>query len=83
MISRSVQHGIRRAEEMREVAKTVAEAGLEPLMSSACAQRQQWAAQFTAALDHEDLHAMLDAVLFANTSSVDALPMNQGEPSIS
>jgi len=44
MMSRSVQHGLRRAEEMREVAKTVADAGIEPWMSSACAERQQWAA---------------------------------------
>ena len=31
MISRSLQHGRRRAEEMREAARTVAEAGVEPL----------------------------------------------------
>ena len=44
MISRALLHGKRRAEEMREVAVTVAEAGLEPLMSSATAERQDWAA---------------------------------------
>ncbi|HYG86903.1 MAG TPA: DUF1932 domain-containing protein [Azospirillum sp.] len=44
MIRRSLQHGRRRAEEMREVAKTVAETGCEPLMSLAIAARQDWAA---------------------------------------
>ena len=38
MISRSLLHGRRRAEEMREVARTVGEAGVEPRMSSACAR---------------------------------------------
>lgn len=44
MISRSVVHGLRRAEEMREAAQTVREAGIEPHMSLATVQRQQWAA---------------------------------------
>ncbi len=43
MISRSLVHGKRRAEEMREVAVTVAEAGVEPLMSRSIAERQDWA----------------------------------------
>lgn len=42
MLSRVLEHGHRRAEEMREVAKTVADAGLEPTMSSATAVRQDW-----------------------------------------
>lgn len=42
--SRVVQHGQRRAEEMREAANTVREAGLEPLMAAAIAARQQWVA---------------------------------------
>jgi len=37
---RVVQHGRRRAEEMREAAVTVREAGVEPLMASAIADRQ-------------------------------------------
>lgn len=41
---RVVQHGQRRAEEMRESARTVQEAGLEPLMTTAIAARQQWVA---------------------------------------
>jgi len=62
MISRSLLHGSRRAEEMREAAQTVREAGIEPWMSAACANRQDWAAQFAAALEHEDLSAMLDTI---------------------
>ena len=44
MISRAVLHGKRRAEEVREVARTVAEAGMEPRMSRAIAEHQDWAA---------------------------------------
>ena len=40
--SRVVQHGKRRAEEMREAAATVREIGLEPLMASAISDRQAW-----------------------------------------
>jgi 3-hydroxyisobutyrate dehydrogenase-like beta-hydroxyacid dehydrogenase len=43
--SRVVQHGRRRAEEMREAAVTVGEAGLEPLMAAATAGRQAWVAE--------------------------------------
>ena len=42
--SRVVQHGQRRAEEMREAANTVREAGFAPLMTDAIAGRQQWVA---------------------------------------
>jgi 3-hydroxyisobutyrate dehydrogenase-like beta-hydroxyacid dehydrogenase len=44
--SRVVQHGQRRAEEMREAAHTVREAGpgFEPFMASAIAGKQQWVA---------------------------------------
>ncbi|HEV7694188.1 MAG TPA: DUF1932 domain-containing protein [Hyphomonadaceae bacterium] len=62
MISRTLEHGTRRAEEMREVARTVAEAGLEPHMSSAAAERQAWAPQFASALSEQDLADMLDAM---------------------
>jgi 3-hydroxyisobutyrate dehydrogenase-like beta-hydroxyacid dehydrogenase len=65
MISRSLLHGVRRAEEMREVALTVSESGLSPWMSSACAERQQWAAQFREHADEESLEAMLDRLLAA------------------
>jgi hypothetical protein len=62
MISRTLEHGTRRAEEMREVARTVAEAGLEPNMSDAAAERQAWAPQFASALSEQDLDDMLDAM---------------------
>jgi 3-hydroxyisobutyrate dehydrogenase-like beta-hydroxyacid dehydrogenase len=47
--SRVVQHGKRRAEEMRESAHTVRDAGFEPLMASAIADKQQWVADLAAA----------------------------------
>jgi 3-hydroxyisobutyrate dehydrogenase-like beta-hydroxyacid dehydrogenase len=46
--SRVVQHGKRRAEEMREAANTVSEAGFEPLMTQATAAKQQWVADLAA-----------------------------------
>ncbi len=55
LAERTTQHGARRAEEMREVAATVAQAGLDPWMSRACAERQQWAAQHPAAFEQADL----------------------------
>jgi 3-hydroxyisobutyrate dehydrogenase-like beta-hydroxyacid dehydrogenase len=61
-ISRSLEHGVRRAEEMREAAKTVAEAGVAPLMASATAEREEWAAAFKSALSETDLGAILDAI---------------------
>jgi 3-hydroxyisobutyrate dehydrogenase-like beta-hydroxyacid dehydrogenase len=42
--SRVAQHGQRRAEEMREVANTVREAGFEPFMAAAIAQKHDWMA---------------------------------------
>jgi len=44
MIERVVSHGKRRAAEMREVAATLKEIGLEPVMATATAERQQWVA---------------------------------------
>ncbi len=63
MIGRSLQHGRRRAEEMREAVRTVAEAGLEPWMSRGCVERQQWAAAHAEVLRHEPLTDVLDAML--------------------
>ncbi len=53
--SRVVQHGKRRAEEMREAANTVREAGFEPFMSAAIAARQQWVADQASAGAFEGL----------------------------
>ncbi|HYM17912.1 MAG TPA: DUF1932 domain-containing protein [Micropepsaceae bacterium] len=64
-ISRSLEHGVRRAEEMRESALTVAEAGVEPLMTQATAEREERAATFKSALAEKDLGSMLDAILRA------------------
>ena len=61
-ISRSLEHGVRRAEEMREAAKTVADAGVAPLMTSATVEREDWAAAFKSALSEKELGAMLDAI---------------------
>lgn len=43
VISRSLIHGKRRAEEMRGIARTVEDAGVEPLLSRAITERQDWA----------------------------------------
>src|SRR5262249_24928217 len=63
MISRSLQHGRRRAEEMREAARTVAEAGFEPWMSAGIVERQEWAGRHAAAFLAEALTDMLDEML--------------------
>ena len=47
--SRVVQHGERRAEEMREAAATLEEAGFDPFMAAAIADRQQWVADLARA----------------------------------
>jgi 3-hydroxyisobutyrate dehydrogenase-like beta-hydroxyacid dehydrogenase len=41
---RVIQHGRRRAEEMREAAVTMREAGLDPFSASGAAARQEWVA---------------------------------------
>ncbi len=64
MLTRSLQHGRRRAEEMREVAKTVQEAHVQPLMSASIAQRQDIAAELGKGVDLKaDLNGILDALL--------------------
>ena len=55
LFSRVVQHGKRRAEEMREAANTVRDAGFEPWMASATADKQQWMADQAAAGVFKDL----------------------------
>jgi len=66
LVSRSLQHGRRRAEEMREAARAVAEVGIEPLMSMACAKRQEWAAARRPDRDPGSLAELLDAMLAAS-----------------
>ena len=66
VISRALIHGKRRAEEMREVARTVDDAGVEPLLSRAIAERQDWAwrrgAEMGGARNAPDLDTLLDAL---------------------
>jgi len=44
MLGRTAIHGKRRADEMDEVAATLAELGIEPMMASSAARRIRWAA---------------------------------------
>tara|TARA_R110001592_G_scaffold363395_1_gene687516 strand:+ start:25388 stop:26293 length:906 start_codon:yes stop_codon:yes gene_type:complete len=62
LISRTLLHGTRRAEEMEEAARTVSDAGIAPHMSEATVARHAWAPQFSAALENEELTAMLDTI---------------------
>jgi 3-hydroxyisobutyrate dehydrogenase-like beta-hydroxyacid dehydrogenase len=68
MISRSLIHGKRRAEEVREAVRTVREAGVNAVMTPAIAEREDWAgeqkAQVSAAiLDKGDLAELIDALI--------------------
>jgi 3-hydroxyisobutyrate dehydrogenase-like beta-hydroxyacid dehydrogenase len=45
MVGRVVIHGERRAREMEEVAKTLREAGIDPIMAEATARLQDWGGQ--------------------------------------
>ncbi len=67
VILRSLEHGKRRAEEMREAARTASEVGVAPLMSLPTAERQDWAYAQKASLprnlkSYSDLGALLDAL---------------------
>jgi 3-hydroxyisobutyrate dehydrogenase-like beta-hydroxyacid dehydrogenase len=76
MIGRSQQHGSRRAQEMREAAAAVSEAGVEPLMSLACAARQDWAAAHRPAREPAGLEERLDTVL--DSIRAGTRPRNRG-----
>lgn len=54
---RVLLHGRRRAEEMREVARTVREAGLAPFSATASADRDDWMADMAAAHGLRDKHS--------------------------
>ncbi|MEP1143277.1 MAG: DUF1932 domain-containing protein [Henriciella sp.] len=62
MIGRALEHGGRRAEEMREVAKTVAHTGLNPSMSVATVLVQDWAKRYPEFQKLDALEATLDAL---------------------
>lgn len=44
LVSRVAEHGKRRAAEMREVAESLRDVGIQPLMAEATAERQDWLA---------------------------------------
>jgi 3-hydroxyisobutyrate dehydrogenase-like beta-hydroxyacid dehydrogenase len=67
MLSRALVHGRRRAEEMREAARTVSEAGFTPRMSEACAEWEEWASHHSSAAN-QDLPTMLDTLLAARAT---------------
>jgi 3-hydroxyisobutyrate dehydrogenase-like beta-hydroxyacid dehydrogenase len=66
MITRTLEHGKRRSEEMLEAAKTVEEAGLEPIMSLATAKRQSIAPKYKEALKQEGLDALIREIRHTN-----------------
>ncbi|WP_119305076.1 NAD(P)-dependent oxidoreductase [Dongia deserti] len=78
-IGRSLVHGRRRAAEMREVARTIQETGLEPSMAHATAHRQDWAADLSDAhpelkkRSDEDWLRTLDLILAASAHG-DGMP---------
>lgn len=64
MVMRTLKHGKRRAEELREVARTVAEAHIPPIMATAIAERQDMAWKLGERVDLDaGLMELLDAVL--------------------
>lgn len=55
LITRTLRHGSRRAEEMEEAAAMGAEAGVGPVMATATAHTQAWAATYHSAADGADV----------------------------
>lgn len=74
MISRSLQHGERRAEEMREASRTVAEAGVEPWMANATVMRQAFAGSLNAGYEIQDL----DGLIASMQEKIAAVATNSG-----
>jgi 3-hydroxyisobutyrate dehydrogenase-like beta-hydroxyacid dehydrogenase len=66
LFSRVTKHGRRRAEEMREAAVTVREAGLAPHMASASAERQEMVAVLAARDAFSGLDATTDWRVYAD-----------------
>jgi 3-hydroxyisobutyrate dehydrogenase-like beta-hydroxyacid dehydrogenase len=67
LLGRTVVHGARRAEELRQVARTLDEIGLEPLLADAGARRLQWFADLglpadVTTLDHDGVLAAVEKV---------------------
>ena len=72
MITRSQTHGRRRAEEMREVARTVREAGHASPMSEGCASWQDWAAGKGTMSSSVDLESILDSLNHGRVSEFES-----------
>lgn len=64
--SRVAQHGKRRAEEMREVANTVSEAGFAPWMATAISEKDNWMAQHKSGGLFDDIPKDADWQAFAD-----------------
>jgi 3-hydroxyisobutyrate dehydrogenase-like beta-hydroxyacid dehydrogenase len=62
LLERTVVHGARRAEELRQVAGTLQEAGVEPLLAEAGARRLQWFVDLGVDVDGADYEGVLRAV---------------------
>ncbi|MEZ5917873.1 MAG: DUF1932 domain-containing protein [Parvularculaceae bacterium] len=73
MISRTLKHGRRRAEEMQEAARTVSDAGIEPWMTNATVMRQSYAGNLSLDDRITDLDGLLRAV--RNRDSADNTPL--------
>jgi 3-hydroxyisobutyrate dehydrogenase-like beta-hydroxyacid dehydrogenase len=74
MMERAATHGIRRAAEMREVAKTVREYGFGGVMSDAAADWEQMIGELRVDLSHQDINdhgSIADTLLAAIDSAAD------------
>lgn len=78
LISRVAEHGARRAAEMREVAVTISDVGVDPVMALATAERQAWLVEAMGAqgLRYSELEP------FAWRELVDALGTGKGKSAI-
>jgi 3-hydroxyisobutyrate dehydrogenase-like beta-hydroxyacid dehydrogenase len=61
LLERTVLHGARRAEELRQVGSTLADAGVEPLLAEAGARRLQWFVDLGLDVDGADYEGVLRA----------------------
>lgn len=80
LIGRALLHGRRRAEEMEEVARTVEDAGLEPVLSRAIAERQGWAHRRGCLLSPEERSAPELGVLLDALAGLERRAAGDGTP---
>lgn len=79
-LTRSLQHGERRSEEMSEAAQTIAGAGIEPIMALATAHRQALAGEYGPALGPALSTASLPGLLDAIRGIAGAAAQSEGAP---